>query len=112
MEDKSVFEKAMKILELDGVEERFSIRGVRCIVKSYEDPWGGGFVIHYGGVAESKRRKLEIFSEFGEKCLFSAEIVGDSITVNKFDQTTMWDLYLSACLDEVGDNAKFGDNVT
>ena len=110
MEDKTVFEKAMRILELGGIEENFSIRGVRCIVKSYEDSWGGGFVIRYGGVAESERKKLEIFSEFGEKCLFSADIVGDDITVNKFDRTTMWDLYLSACLDEAEDNAKSSDN--
>lgn len=98
-----VIDAALEIVYRAGRVEEFSLDGVRCIVRTYEDPWNGGLLIRYGG--PSGLEFLTVHNDYGDgACLLRVAFDGDNVYLHEFDETTAWTLYLSACLTDVRDS--------
>lgn len=100
-EERSAVDNVMHIVEVAGKIETVWVDGHRCSVKTYQDPFGGGLTLRYGGVDGSSRKQLTAQNGDGEYLLRALAVDGTVVSVLEFDTTTAWTLYLSACVADV-----------
>jgi len=103
-EQSSAIDIAMEILQLAGVSQE----NYKETLRYYDDPWGAGLEICHAKRYYSGEEILSItkLSEVGDKLVFlmMVKYVNGQPVVVEFDETTAWDLYLSACLADAKEN--------
>ena len=101
-EQRWAIDAAMKIVQKAGEEETFELNGQYCSVWTYEDPWGGGLLIRYGGPIRAAAKYLTVYNDYGDGiCLMSVSFNNNQAFLREYDETTAWTLYLGACLSDV-----------
>ena len=93
----SIIEVAKRILDVSGIMEKQP----NGFIKYYDDPWRGCFEISLAKRFNSREEILVItkLSENDEAdLLMMVEFTEYEPIVQVFDNTTMWDVYLYACL--------------
>lgn len=101
---KNIINDATTVTSLAGDLEVVNMDGMECSVRTYEDPWGVGLQVVSGEIKNTERKRVNVINLNEGRDLFDAHIDGDDIKVIVYDRTTIWDLVLATCVDEVKKN--------